>query len=149
MIRFENVGLRYDMGPEVLRDLSFRIDPQSFQFLCGPSGAGKTSLMRMLFLALRPTRGMVTVMGRDAATMRRDELPELRRRIGIVFQDFRLLPNKTVEQNVAFALQVIGRSRRSIQALVPETLELVGPDRNQFVAVAVHFASEPIASGRG
>ena len=74
MIRFENVGLRYDMGPEVLRDLSFRIDAQSFQFLCGPSGAGKTSLMRMLFLALRPTRGMVTVMGRDAATMRRDGL---------------------------------------------------------------------------
>ncbi|MCM2502267.1 cell division ATP-binding protein FtsE [Aureimonas altamirensis] len=126
MIRFENVGLRYDMGPEVLRDLSFRIDAQSFQFLCGPSGAGKTSLMRMLFLALRPTRGMVKVMGRDAATMRRDELPELRRRIGIVFQDFRLLDHLTTYENVALPLRVRGREEASYRQDVVELLRWVG-----------------------
>lgn len=126
LIRFENVGLRYDMGPEVLRDLSFRIDAQSFQFLCGPSGAGKTSLMRMLFLALRPTRGMVTVMGRDAATMRRDELPELRRRIGIVFQDFRLLDHLTTYENVALPLRVRGREEASYRQDVVELLRWVG-----------------------
>lgn len=126
MIRFENVGLRYDMGPEVLRDLSFRIDPQSFQFLCGPSGAGKTSLMRMLFLALRPTRGMVTVMGRDAATMRRDELPELRRRIGIVFQDFRLLDHLTTYENVALPLRVRGREEATYRQDVVDLLRWVG-----------------------
>ena len=126
MIRFENVGLRYDMGPEVLRDLSFRIDAQSFQFLCGPSGAGKTSLMRMLFLALRPTRGMVTVMGRDAATMRRDELPELRRRIGIVFQDFRLLDHLTTYENVALPLRVRGREEATYRQDVVDLLRWVG-----------------------
>jgi cell division transport system ATP-binding protein len=126
LIRFENVGLRYDMGPEVLRDLSFRIDAQSFQFLCGPSGAGKTSLMRMLFLALRPTRGMVTVMGRDAATMRRDELPELRRRIGIVFQDFRLLDHLTTYENVALPLRVRGREEATYRQDVVDLLRWVG-----------------------
>ncbi len=114
------------MGPEVLRDLSFRIDAQSFQFLCGPSGAGKTSLMRMLFLALRPTRGMVTVMGRDAATMRRDELPELRRRIGIVFQDFRLLDHLTTYENVALPLRVRGREEATYRQDVVDLLRWVG-----------------------
>ena len=90
MVRFENVGLRYGMGPEVLRDLTFRIEPHSFQFLTGPSGAGKTSLLRLLFLSLKPTRGLITQFGHDVATLSKDAVATLRRRIGIVFQDFRL-----------------------------------------------------------
>src|SRR5438132_8341618 len=91
VVRFENVGLRYGLGPEVLRDLSFRIEPHSFQFLTGPSGAGKSSLMRLLFLALRPTRGLISLFGHDIATLSKDAMATLRRRIGVVFQDFRLI----------------------------------------------------------
>ena len=87
MVRFENVGLRYGMGPEVLRDLTFRIEPNSFQFLTGPSGAGKTSLLRLLFLSLRPTRGLITQFGHDVATLSKDAVATLRRRVGIVFQE--------------------------------------------------------------
>src|ERR1700689_4061495 len=87
VIQFENVGLRYGLGPEILRDLSFCIAPHSFQFLSGPSGAGKTSLLRLLFLSLRPTRGLMTLFDQDAATLSPDSLAELRRRIGVVFQD--------------------------------------------------------------
>src|ERR671910_3115345 len=88
VIRFENVGLRYGLGPEVLRDVTFHIAPSSFQFVTGPSGAGKTSLLRLLFLSLRPTRGSVRIFDKDAATVSRRIIPTLRRRIGIVFQDF-------------------------------------------------------------
>ncbi|MFY9991552.1 MAG: ATP-binding cassette domain-containing protein, partial [Rhodoplanes sp.] len=87
MVRFENVGLRYGVGPEVLRDLTFHIEPHSFQFLTGPSGAGKTSLLRLLFLSLRPTRGLITLFDQDVATLDKDSLAILRRRIGVVFQD--------------------------------------------------------------
>src|SRR5690554_5513683 len=90
VIRFENVGLRYGMGPEILRDISFHLPERSFQFLSGPSGAGKTTLLRLLFMSLKPTRGLITVFGKDRARITRQELPLLRRRIGIVFQDFRL-----------------------------------------------------------
>src|SRR5215475_10892189 len=109
VVRFENVGLRYGLGPEVLRDLSFRIEPHSFQFLTGPSGAGKTSLLRLLFLSLRPTRGLITQFGHDVATLSRDAVATLRRRIGIVFQDFRLLDHMTTYENVALPLRVVGR----------------------------------------
>ncbi len=95
MVRFENVGLRYGMGAEILQDLSFDIAPQSFQFLTGPSGAGKTTLLRLILLALRPTRGFITLFGRDAATLDKDSITRLRRRIGVVFQDFRLLDHLT------------------------------------------------------
>ena len=91
MIRFENVGLRYGMGPEILRDISFHVPQGSFQFLSGPSGAGKTTLLRLLFLSLKPTRGLITVFGKDRARITRKDLPLMRRRIGVVFQDFRLL----------------------------------------------------------
>ena len=106
VVRFENVGLRYGLGPEVLRDLTFRIEPHSFQFLTGPSGAGKTSLLRLLFLSLRPTRGLITLFGHDIATLSKDALATLRRRIGIVFQDFRLLDHMTTYENVALPLRV-------------------------------------------
>src|SRR5476651_2639819 len=109
LVRFENVGLRYGLGPEVLRDLTFRIEPHSFQFLTGPSGAGKTSLLRLLFLSLKPTRGLITQFSHDVATLSRDAVATLRRRIGIVFQDFRLLDHMTTYENVALPLRVMGR----------------------------------------
>ena len=111
MVRFENVGLRYSLGPEVLRDVSFELAPRSFQFLTGPSGAGKTSLLRMLFLSLRPTRGLINLFGHDVATLSQDALAALRRRIGVVFQDFRLLDHLTTYENVALPLRV-HRARR-------------------------------------
>ncbi|HEY7245745.1 MAG TPA: cell division ATP-binding protein FtsE [Xanthobacteraceae bacterium] len=126
MVRFENVGLRYGVGPEVLRDLTFRIDPHSFQFLTGPSGAGKTSLLRLLFLSLRPTRGLVTIFGHDVATLSKDALSTLRRRIGIVFQDFRLLDHMTTFENVALPLRVIGQEEPSYREEVLELLKWVG-----------------------
>jgi len=126
VIRFENVGLRYDMGPEVLRDLSFEVKRQSFQFLTGPSGAGKTSLLRMLFLALKPTRGLITVLGRDASTLARKDLPSIRRRIGVVFQDFRLLEHLTTYENVALPLRVRGKDEASYRQDVIDLIKWVG-----------------------
>jgi cell division transport system ATP-binding protein len=126
VIRFENVGLRYGMGPEVLRDLSFHIPASSFQFLTGPSGAGKTSLIRLLFLSLRPTRGLIRVFGRDTASVSKTELPTLRRRIGVVFQDFRLLDHLTTYENVALPLRVLGRDESDYRHDVKELLRWVG-----------------------
>ena len=126
MIRFENVGLRYGLGPEVLRDVSFRIDPGSFQFVTGPSGAGKTSLLRLLFLSLKPTRGLVEIFGQDAAIILRQAIPSLRRRIGIVFQDFRLLDHLTTYENVALPLRVLGHGDAAYRRDVTELLEWVG-----------------------
>jgi len=126
VVRFENVGLRYGVGPEVLRDLTFSIEPHSFQFLTGPSGAGKSSLLRLLFLSLRPTRGLVTLFGHDIATLSKDSLSTLRRRIGIVFQDFRLLDHMTTFENVALPLRILGRDERSYRNEVAELLNWVG-----------------------
>jgi len=126
LIRFENVGLRYGMGPEILRDISFQIPGRSFQFLSGPSGAGKTSLLRLLFMSLKPTRGLITVFGKDRARITRAELPLLRRRIGIVFQDFRLLDHMTTYENVALPLRVRGKSEASYRGDVVELLKWVG-----------------------
>ena len=126
MVRFENVGMRYGLGPEVLRDLSFRIDPHSFQFLTGPSGAGKTSLLRLLYLSLKPTRGLITLFGHDVATLAPDALATLRRRIGIVFQDFRLLDHMSTYENVALPLRVLGREEASYRKEVTELLQWVG-----------------------
>ena len=126
MIRFENVGLRYGLGPEVLRDLTFRIEPKSFQFLTGPSGAGKTTLLRMLFLALRPSRGLVTMFDQDTATLTKDGRATMRRRIGLVFQDFRLLDHMTTYENVALPLRVMGRPEESYRDEVVELLNWVG-----------------------
>ena len=126
MILFENVGLRYGIGTEVLRDLTFRIDGQSFQFLTGPSGAGKTSLLRLLFLSLRPTRGLISMFDHDTATLSKDGRATLRRRIGIVFQDFRLLDHMTTYENVALPLRVLGKEEDSYRAEVVELLQWVG-----------------------
>ena len=126
MVRFENVGLRYRTGPEVLRDISFTIETGSFRFLTGPSGAGKTSLLRLLFLALKPTRGLISLLGRDVATLPRRDLPNLRRRIGVVFQDFRLLDHLTTFENVALPLRVAGERLSRYRDDVMELLNWVG-----------------------
>lgn len=126
LFRFDNVGLRYGTGPEILRDLNFRIEPRSFQYLTGPSGAGKTSLLRLFFLTIRPSRGLISVFGRDSSTIRANELPRIRRRIGVVFQDFRLLDHLTTYENVALALRVVGRPESRYRADVVELLNWVG-----------------------
>jgi len=126
LVRFENVGLRYGLGPEILRDLSFLIPAHSFQFLTGPSGAGKTSLLRLLFLSLRPTRGLITVFNHDVATVSKDTLAMLRRRIGIVFQDFRLLDHMTTYENVALPFRIMGKAEASYRNEVVELLHWVG-----------------------
>ena len=126
MIRFENVGLRYGFGPEVLRDLSFHIDSHSFQFLTGPSGAGKTSLLRLLFLSLNPTRGLISMFDRDTATLTKDDRATLRRRIGIVFQDFRLLDHMTTYENVSLPFRVLGKEESTYRSEVVELLQWVG-----------------------
>ena len=126
MIRFENVGLRYGMGPEILKDISFHLPERSFQFLSGPSGAGKTSLLRLLFMSLRPTRGLITIFNKDRSRITRRELPLLRRRIGVVFQDFRLLDHMTTYENVALPLRIRGRDEASYRGDVIELLKWVG-----------------------
>ena len=126
MIRFENIGLRYGVGPEILTDISFDIAPQSFQFLTGPSGAGKTTLLRLILLSLRPTRGLITLFGQDSARLGKDAITDLRRRIGVVFQDFRLLDHLTTYENVALPLRVQGREEAAYRGEVVELLRWVG-----------------------
>lgn len=126
VIEFENVGLRYGMGPEVLSDLSFSIAPDSFQFLTGPSGAGKTSLLRLMLMSLKPTRGLVRLFGREAERIPREDMPAIRRKVGVVFQDFRLLDHLTTYENVALPLKVRGKEEGAYQRDVVELLKWVG-----------------------
>jgi len=126
VIEFNNVGLRYGQGPEILRDLSFRIEPGSFHFLTGPSGSGKTSLLRLLLLSLKPSRGTVTMFGRDVGNLDQDSLLDMRRHIGIVFQEFRLLDHLTTFENVALPLRVRGEPESQYRENVTELLEWVG-----------------------
>jgi cell division transport system ATP-binding protein len=126
VIRFENVGLRYGAGPEILRDVSFHLLPGSFHFLTGPSGAGKTSLLRLLFMSLRPSRGLIFLFGQNAVRLKQADRAELRRRIGIVFQDFRLLDHLTTWENVALPLRVIGRDESDYRDDVTDLLRWVG-----------------------
>ena len=126
MVRFQNVGMRYGVGPEVLHDVSFALAPGSFHFLVGPSGAGKSSLLRLMYLAGRPSRGLITLFGCDTATAPRDQLAELRRMIGVVFQDFRLLNHLSVFDNVALPLRVAGMGERQVLDYAEELLAWVG-----------------------
>lgn len=126
MIEFENVGLRYGLGPEVLSDLSFDVPANSFQFLTGPSGAGKTSLLRLMLMSLKPTRGVVRVFGKEASRIPRDAMPDIRRKVGVVFQDFRLLGHLTTYENVALPLKVLGKDEASYRTDVTELLKWVG-----------------------
>jgi len=118
MLRFENVGMRFGAGPEILRDVTFLLEAGSFTFLTGPSGAGKTTLLRLMYLAEPPSRGLITLFGCD--------LPALRRRIGVVFQDFRLLDHLSAFDNVALPLRLAGKRIDHYAHDVEELLEWVG-----------------------
>ena len=116
--RFDNVGLRYGTDKEVLTDISFTLFPGTFYFLTGASGAGKTSLLKLLYLAQRPSRGLIRMFGTDSITLPREQLPLLRRRLGVVFQDFRLVPHLSVYDNIALPLRVSGYGEREIASSV-------------------------------
>lgn len=126
MIKFEHVGLRYGIGPEVLSDINFKLDPGSFHFLSGPSGAGKSSLMSLLYLGRRPTRGLVTMFGQETSLLDRDQMASFRQRIGVVYQDFRLLAHMSIFDNVALPLRILGKSEKEIATNVDELLDWVG-----------------------
>jgi cell division transport system ATP-binding protein len=158
VITFENVSATYPGHTKpALKDVTADIDKGEFVFLVGESGSGKSTFLRLVLREARSTQGRVFVAGKDLNRMRSFRVPGLRRQIGTVFQDFRLLPNKTVSENVAFALQVIGKPRAHINKVVPETLELVGlegkgrrmPDElsggeQQRVAIARAFVNRPL-----
>jgi cell division transport system ATP-binding protein len=122
----ESVGLRYGQGPEILKDVSFTMRPGDFYFLTGPSGAGKSSLLKLLFLALKPTRGSLHIFGQDVLGLTRENLPAVRRRIGVVFQEFRLLDHLSTFDNVALPLRVAGRNETSYRRDVMDLLDWVG-----------------------
>lgn len=158
MITFDNVSKTYPGGSApALAGVSVAIEPGEFVFLVGPSGSGKSTFLRLVLREHRATQGHVLVLGQDVGKLPGWRVPRLRRQIGTVFQDFRLLPTKTVSENVAFALQVIGKPAREIRRVVPETLELVGledkgdrlPDElsggeQQRVAMARAFVNRPL-----
>lgn len=140
VVRFQNVGMRYGLGREILHDVSLRLESGSFHFLTGASGAGKSSLLRLMYLAHRPSRGLITLFGHDIATTPRKALPALRRQVGVIFQDFRLVEHLTAMENVALPLRVAGASQQQVQDHVPELLKWVG--------LADHIDSRPsILSG--
>ncbi|HEY0270236.1 MAG TPA: cell division ATP-binding protein FtsE [Sphingomonas sp.] len=126
IVQFENVGLRYGTGTETLSDLSFSLGVGGFYFLTGPSGAGKTSLLKMLYLAQRPSRGSIRLFGEDVVRLRRSRLPGFRRRIGVVFQDFRLIPHLSAYDNIALPLRIAGVDERDLVTPVREMLAWVG-----------------------
>lgn len=132
IVQFDAVGLRYGTDREVLSDISFTLYPGSFYFLTGASGAGKTSLLKLLYLAQRPSRGLIRMFGTDAITLPRDRLPGFRRRLGVVFQDFRLVPHLSAFDNVALPLRVAGVAEKDLVKPVADMLEWVGlADRMQ------------------
>ncbi|HCG98492.1 MAG: cell division ATP-binding protein FtsE [Candidatus Aquicultor primus] len=157
MIRIKNVSMSYKGAHRpALKDINVDIDRGEFIFLVGPSGCGKSTFIRLLLRELIPTKGDIFIAGHDLVNMRRWRVPLLRRNIGCVFQDYKLLPNKTVYENVAFALEVIGRPTKVIKAQVPEVIRLVGleeklsnyPDElsggeQQRVSIARAFANRP------
>ncbi|MGN6301529.1 MAG: cell division ATP-binding protein FtsE [Angustibacter sp.] len=157
MIRLDNVTKTYATGQRPALDkVSVEVERGEFVFVVGASGSGKSTMLRLVLKEEKATSGTVHVAGRDLATLSNWKVPQLRRQIGAVFQDFRLLPGKTVFQNVAFALQVIGKPRHVIAQVVPETLELVGLDgkenrlphelsggEQQRVAIARAFVNRP------
>ena len=157
MIRFENVSKTYKNGTPALKDISLDIEKGEFVFLVGASGSGKTTFLRLLLREEHPDKGRILEAGRDIGDLPKWRVPYLRRNIGCVFQDFRLLPNKSVFENVAFALEVIGRPRHVVANQVPQVLDLVGlankrdnlpgelsGGEQQRVAVARAFVNRPL-----
>jgi len=138
VIAFEQVGKRYGAGAPILSDVSLRLEPGGFYFLTGASGAGKTTLLKLIYLAEQPSRGRISVLGTDVAGLDRAGQAALRRRIGVVFQDFRLLDDLTAAENVALALRIAGVPERQIRANVPELLAWVGlANRSDSVAATL------------
>ncbi len=158
MIHLSHVSKSYQTSTRpALEDVTIDVDKGEFAFLIGPSGSGKSTFLRLVLREDVPTTGQIQVAGRDLVKLRRSKVPSHRRRLGCVFQDFRLLANKTVEQNVGFALEVIGRPRAAIKKIVPEVLELVGLEgkarrlphelsggEQQRVAIARAFVNRPL-----
>ncbi len=134
--------MRYGMGPEVLHDVSFQIHPGEFRYLVGPSGVGKTSLMRLMYLAHRPSRGLISMFGADIITASRRDLTGLRRRIGVVFQDYRLLSHLSALENVALPLRIAGAKEGQIEEHVSELLAWVG------LAKHIHALPESLSGGQ-
>lgn len=126
IVKFDNVGLRYGTDPEVLSDLSFTLYPGSFYFLTGASGAGKTSLLKLLYLAQRPSRGAIRMFGKDMITLPRQRLPDFRRRLGVVFQNFRLVQHLSAFDNVALPLRLAGTDETRVVKAVSDMLDWVG-----------------------
>jgi len=126
VVTLENIGKRYDTGSEVLRDVSLNLEPGSFHFLTGASGAGKSTLLKILYLAEQQSRGVLNLFGTDVAVADRQVLAALRRRIGVVLQDFRLVPHLSVRENVALPLRIAGTPERQIDDNVGELLNWVG-----------------------
>ena len=126
LVQFYNVSKIYPNGVKALDDISLKIERGEFIFLMGQSGAGKSSLIKMLFREELPTRGQIFVASRSIVRMKRGDVPKLRRNMGIVFQDFKLLESKTVAENIAFAMKVVGASGREIKKRVPEVIDMVG-----------------------
>jgi cell division transport system ATP-binding protein len=156
MIVFEGVTKQYEQGIHALREVSFVIEKGEFVFVVGASGSGKSTLIRLLLKEIEPTAGRIIVGGRDLARLKRSKVPLLRRNVGCVFQDFKLLPTRTAAENVAYALKVQGEPRSSIRRKVPEVLSLVGlshkmnslPDElsggeQQRVSIARAFVNHP------
>ena len=157
MIRFENVTMTYKGDVTALRDVSLDVGKGEFVFLVGPSGSGKSTFLRLLLRDEVPTRGHIIVAGRDVTQLSNWKVPQLRRNIGCIFQDYKLLPGKTVYENVAFASEVIGRPAHVTKAQVPQILDLVGlsqkldrfPDElsggeQQRVSIARAFVNRPL-----
>ncbi|RYD85314.1 MAG: ATP-binding cassette domain-containing protein, partial [Sphingomonadales bacterium] len=126
IVQFENVGLRYGAGAETLSDINLNLETGAFYFLTGPSGAGKSSLLRLIYLAQRPSRGLIRMFGEDVVTLPRARMPGFRRRIGTVFQDFRLIPHLSAYENIALPLRVNGVAEADIDTPVREMLDWVG-----------------------
>lgn len=126
MIRLNNLALKYDRGPDILTEVDFHLRPGSFHFLTGPSGSGKTSLLRLLFMSLHPTRGQIYLFNQDVSRVSAQKRAQLRRRIGIVFQDFRLLDHLTTWENVALPLRVVGKKLDDYREDVTDLLQWVG-----------------------
>jgi len=157
MIKIKNVTMNYKGAHRpALRDINVDIERGEFVFLVGPSGCGKSTFIRLLIRELIPTKGDIFIANHDIVNMRRGKVSQLRRNIGCVFQDYKLLPNKTAYENIAFALEVIGRPNRIIRAQVPEVLKLVGledkannyPDElsggeQQRISIARAFVNRP------
>jgi cell division transport system ATP-binding protein len=125
-VRFEHVGLRYGRGEEILKDISFDLPPGSLNFITGPSGAGKTSLLKLIYLKMRPSRGLINLFGDDTSQIKLSDIPVIKRRLGIVLQDFRLIEHLSVFENTALPLRVLGAKRQNYQNNVISLLRWVG-----------------------